>query len=40
MFSFSEHSSEADPFERAAPEDYDNDIPLSHNRCGMEDRGQ
>ena len=40
MSLFSEHSPEADPFERAAPEDYDDDIPPSHNMCGMEYRGQ
>ena len=37
----SEYSPEAaDPFERAAPEDYDDDIPPSHNRCGKEYRAR
>ena len=39
MSLYSELSSEADAFERAAPGDYSNDIPPSHNRCRMEDRG-
>jgi len=37
----SEYSPEsADSFERASLEDYDDDVPPSHNRCGKEFRAK